>query len=91
MLGYVIVMAIEGLVMGLLGRLLVPGRQPIGCLLTMLCGLGGALIGGVLGRWLWGESYTPGLIMGALCAALLIWVAVGTGRNPRPWIRARRR
>lgn len=90
MIGYVIVMAIEGLVLGALGRLLVPGRQPIGCLLTIGCGLAGALIGGVVGRWLWGENYAPGLIMGALCSAVLIWVIVGTGRNPRPWMTRRR-
>lgn len=90
MLGYVIVMAIEGLLLGMLGRLLVPGRQPMGCLLTILCGLGGALIGGVVGRWIWGENYAPGLIMGAVCATVLIWVAFGTGKNPRSWTRNRR-
>lgn len=87
MISYVIVLAIEGLVLGLLGRLLVPGRQPIGCLLTMLCGLAGALVGGVVGRWLWGENYAPGLIMGAVCAAVIIWVVFGTAKNPRAWIR----
>lgn len=89
MVGYIIVMAIEGLVLGLLGRLLVPGRQPIGCLLTILCGLAGALIGGVVGRWIWGEGYTPGLIMGAVCSAVLIWVAVGTEKNRRRWVQRR--
>lgn len=90
MITYVIVMAIEGLVLGLLGRLLVPGRQPIGCVLTILCGLGGALVGGLVGRWIWGENYAPGLIMGAICAALIIWVVFGTAKNPRGWLERRR-
>ncbi len=90
MLGYVIAMAIEGLVLGALGRLLVPGRQPMGCVLTMLCGLAGALIGGVLGRWVWGENYAPGLIMGAVCTALLIWIVYGTEKHRRRWVSPRR-
>lgn len=89
MITFLIVMAIEGLVLGLLGRLLVPGRQPIGCVFTILCGLGGALLGGVIGRWIWGENYAPGLIMGAICAGLIIWVVFGTARNPRAWTRDR--
>lgn len=83
MLGYVIAMTIQGLVLGALGRLVVAGRQPMGCVATILCGLGGALIGGVLGRLLFGEDYAPGLIMGTICSALLIWLLYGTARNPR--------
>ena len=37
--------AIVGLVMGALGRLIVPGSQPIGLLATMLLGLVGAIVG----------------------------------------------
>jgi uncharacterized membrane protein YeaQ/YmgE (transglycosylase-associated protein family) len=34
-----------GLVIGALGRLVVPGRQPIGCLLTILLGIAGSFGG----------------------------------------------
>ena len=34
-----------GLVIGALGRLVVPGRQPIGCLLTILLGIVGSVAG----------------------------------------------
>jgi uncharacterized membrane protein YeaQ/YmgE (transglycosylase-associated protein family) len=34
-----------GLVVGALGRLVVPGRQPIGCLFTVLIGIVGAVAG----------------------------------------------
>ncbi|MEO7981439.1 MAG: GlsB/YeaQ/YmgE family stress response membrane protein [Sporichthyaceae bacterium] len=34
-----------GLVIGALGRLVVPGRQPIGCLLTILLGIAGSVAG----------------------------------------------
>lgn len=39
-----------GLVIGGLGRLAVPGRQPIGCLLTMLIGIIGAVAGLAIAR-----------------------------------------
>jgi uncharacterized membrane protein YeaQ/YmgE (transglycosylase-associated protein family) len=90
MLGYVIALTIEGFVLGMLGRLFVPGRQPMGCLFTILCGLGGALIGGVIGRWIWGENYAPGLIMGVICTALLIWALYGTEKHRRRWVSPRR-
>lgn len=84
MIGYVIALAFGGLILGAVGRLLVPGRQPMGCLATILCGIGGAFIGGFFGRLLFGSNYAPGFIMGALCSALLIWVIYGTeGRRRR--------
>lgn len=36
---------VVGLVIGGLGRLVVPGRQPIGCLLTILLGIVGSVAG----------------------------------------------
>ncbi|MDQ1627428.1 MAG: hypothetical protein QOI54_1172 [Actinomycetota bacterium] len=41
---------VVGLVVGALGRLVVPGRQPIGCLLTLLIGVVGALAGAAIAR-----------------------------------------
>lgn len=39
-----------GLVVGGLGRLVVPGRQPIGCLFTILIGIVGAVAGTAIAR-----------------------------------------
>lgn len=39
-----------GLVIGALGRLVVPGRQPIGCLITIALGIVGAVAGTALAR-----------------------------------------
>jgi uncharacterized membrane protein YeaQ/YmgE (transglycosylase-associated protein family) len=41
---------VVGLVVGGLGRLAVPGRQPIGCLMTMLIGIIGAVAGLAIAR-----------------------------------------
>ncbi|TDC67906.1 GlsB/YeaQ/YmgE family stress response membrane protein [Actinomadura sp. GC306] len=39
---------VVGAVVGALARLLVPGRNPIGILLTILVGIAGAVLGGVI-------------------------------------------
>lgn len=45
-----------GLVAGTLAKFLVPGRDPSGCLVTILLGVVGAFIGGMIGTWLgWGR------------------------------------
>lgn len=40
---------VAGLVIGLLGRLLAPGRRPLGCLLTICIGIVGAIVGTAIG------------------------------------------
>jgi uncharacterized membrane protein YeaQ/YmgE (transglycosylase-associated protein family) len=60
-----------GIIVGALGRLLVRGYQPIGCLLTVLIGLVGAGIGGALGKAEhWGLWLT--LATQVVIAALLV-------------------
>ncbi|WP_019815705.1 GlsB/YeaQ/YmgE family stress response membrane protein [Saccharomonospora saliphila] len=41
-----------GLLAGVIAKMLMPGKDPGGCLLTILLGVGGALLGGWLGRTL---------------------------------------
>ncbi len=74
-----------GLVVGLFGRLLVPGRQPLGCLFTILAGVLGSVVAGLVGREIWGDDYAPGFIMSVLGAALVVYVLARiTGRHDRP-------
>ena len=78
-----------GIVIGVLARLLLPGRQSIGMLMTVLLGIGGALIGGVvasaIGEGDIFELNAIGTIVGIIAAVLLIALAetVGVG-NDRP-------
>ena len=46
----VISTAIIGAIFGAIGRLLVPGHQPIGVLATICCGWAGSIVGGIIGR-----------------------------------------
>ena len=57
-LWFVIVLAIIGLVVGAVARLLVPGPTPIGIGATIGAGIAGTFIGGFVGRLLFGPSLT---------------------------------
>jgi uncharacterized membrane protein YeaQ/YmgE (transglycosylase-associated protein family) len=48
MLGFIIVLLVVGFVVGAIARLLMPGRDPIGCLGTIALGVAGSFVGGFL-------------------------------------------
>ena len=77
MLTTIVVTVILGAIIGVLARLVLPGRQEISTLMTVLLGIVGALIG----SWLWTGVFNKGdtsgidwiaLIMGVIVAAVLI-------------------
>jgi uncharacterized membrane protein YeaQ/YmgE (transglycosylase-associated protein family) len=57
-----------GLIVGALAKLLMPGRDPGGIVVTILLGIVGALMGGFLGRLL--GLYAPGEPAGFVAATL---------------------
>lgn len=59
---------IIGLVAGSLGKLIMPGKDPGGCLITILLGIAGALLAGYVGRIL--GHYEPGEQAGWIAATL---------------------
>src|SRR5204862_6289151 len=61
-----------GLVVGILAKLLMPGRDPGGIIVTALIGMAGALVGGFVGRAIWGPAYTAGWIMAILGSIALL-------------------
>ena len=65
-----------GLVVGALAKLVMPGRDPGGILVTMLIGVAGALVGGFLGRALgwYGPNDGAGFFMSLFGAILLLWL-----------------
>lgn len=73
---------ILGLVAGALARLLVPGRDPIGLLGTLVLGLAGSLLGGFLARALFDDPAIGwiGATVGAVIL-LLIYNAVTRRRR----------
>lgn len=74
-----------GLVVGALAKLVMPGRDPGGILITILLGIVGALVGGFLGRAL--GLYQPGepagfvgAFIGAIILLLIYRMAIGRRR-----------
>lgn len=65
-----------GLIVGALAKLLMPGRDPGGFIITMLLGIAGALVGGFLGRALgwYGPNDGAGFFMSLIGAVLLLWI-----------------
>jgi uncharacterized membrane protein YeaQ/YmgE (transglycosylase-associated protein family) len=63
-----------GLVVGVIAKLLMPGRDPGGFIVTMLLGIAGALIGGFVGRAMgfYGQGQSAGWIMSILGAVILL-------------------
>ncbi len=63
-----------GLIVGAIAKLLMPGRDPGGFIITILLGIAGALIGGFLGRaagW-YGPNDNAGFLMSLLGAIILL-------------------
>jgi uncharacterized membrane protein YeaQ/YmgE (transglycosylase-associated protein family) len=82
MIGFII----AGVVIGALARLIKPGRQKLGLLATLLLGLAGSVIGGLIANLLGTgdifELNVVGFIVAVIAAVLLIGVAEGmTGRR----------
>jgi uncharacterized membrane protein YeaQ/YmgE (transglycosylase-associated protein family) len=65
--------AIFGLVVGALAKLIMPGQDPGGMIITMLLGLVGSMLGTFVGRALWGGAdYSAGWITSILGAIVLL-------------------
>jgi uncharacterized membrane protein YeaQ/YmgE (transglycosylase-associated protein family) len=78
---------IIGLVVGAIAKLLMPGKDPGGFIITMVLGVAGALLAGFLGRmlgWYSDPAAAPGLIasvIGAMILLLLYRVVIGRRGN----------
>ena len=68
---------IIGLVVGAIAKLLMPGRDPGGIIITMLIGVAGALLAGFIGRalgWYADPGQGPGIIASVVGAIILLFL-----------------
>jgi len=69
---------IIGLIAGALARLIMPGRDPMGILATMLLGIVGSIIGGLVSFAIWpnerGGIPRAGLLLSILGAIVVLWI-----------------
>jgi uncharacterized membrane protein YeaQ/YmgE (transglycosylase-associated protein family) len=74
---------IIGIIIGVVARLVMPGRQHIGMLMTVLLGIGGAIVGGIVASAIGTgdifELNVIGTIVGIIAAVGLIAIADGMG------------
>lgn len=88
MVAFIIVLLIVGFIAGAIARLLMPGRDPLGILGTILLGIAGSFVGGFLQNLIQYHSlsvhsfHTVGLIGSIIGAWLLLLLLRVTGRAP---------
>ena len=75
LIGFVII----GLVAGFLAKAIMPGKakEPEGCFLTMLLGVGGAIVAGIIAGllgWSTGEGLFGSITAATLGAVMIIWL-----------------
>jgi uncharacterized membrane protein YeaQ/YmgE (transglycosylase-associated protein family) len=71
-IGFIVFLALFGLVVGALARLALPGPDPMGILATIGLGLAGSLVGGVVAHILIGTA--GGVVFAVLGAILLLYL-----------------
>ncbi|MDQ3756676.1 MAG: GlsB/YeaQ/YmgE family stress response membrane protein [Actinomycetota bacterium] len=70
---FILGLIITGLVVGALGRFAIPGPNPMSIGMTIVVGIGGALLGGIVGRLIFGTD-GGGLLLAVAGAALIVWL-----------------
>lgn len=70
-----------GLVIGGLGRLVIPGRQQLGLAATACLGIVGSILGGVIGHHWLGLGWFGQFLTAIVVAAVLVLIAAGTDRT----------
>ena len=91
MLGLIVSLIVIGLIAGAIARLLVPGKQDIGVLATIVLGIVGSFIGGFLGYLIFHKDsqngfFQPSGIVGSIIGAviaLLIYTRVTSRHTVR--------
>jgi uncharacterized membrane protein YeaQ/YmgE (transglycosylase-associated protein family) len=77
MMGF-IWMIIIGLIAGALARLIMPGRDPMGIVMTIILGIVGSILGGLVSWAIWGTEtgriQPAGLVLSILGAIIVLWI-----------------
>lgn len=68
----ILIWIVVGLVAGGLAKLIMPGKDPGGIIVTILLGIGGSILGGWLATLLLGGAGGPAGLIGSIIGALIL-------------------
>lgn len=72
-LTFILLVALNGLVVGALARLALPGKDPMSIPQTILIGVAGSMAGGLIAYYAFGEEEGAGLILAFVCTVALVF------------------
>src|SRR5205823_8703295 len=76
-----------GLLIGVVAKLLMPGRDPGGCIITMLIGIAGSLVASFLGQKLgWYQPGEPAGFIGSIGGAMVLLLLYRLIAPRRKWL-----
>ncbi len=81
-MSYLVALVLSGLIVGALGRLAIPGPNPMSIAMTIAVGIGGSLLGGLVGNLLFNRP--GGLVLAVLSAAVIVWLLERRRSGGRP-------
>jgi uncharacterized membrane protein YeaQ/YmgE (transglycosylase-associated protein family) len=70
---YIIGLLVTGLIVGALARLLLPGRDPMTLFQTILVGIGGSLVAGLIAYYVFDKEEGPGFLLSVICAIAIVY------------------
>jgi uncharacterized membrane protein YeaQ/YmgE (transglycosylase-associated protein family) len=78
-IAYLLVLAVTGLIVGALGRLALPGPDPMGLMATAGIGIAGSFMAGLLSWALWGRAYGNIILSVAFATAIVYLIRRSRG------------
>jgi uncharacterized membrane protein YeaQ/YmgE (transglycosylase-associated protein family) len=92
----ILTLIIVGFIAGALARLLIPGRQHLSIIMTIVVGIIGSFVGGFLGYLLFHHNVRDGAIqpsgiIGSVIGAVIVLLIINRTRGRRGILRGRRR
>ena len=70
---FILLIVLNGLIIGALARLALPGKDPMSIPQTILIGIAGSMAGGLIAYFAFGEEEGPGLILAFVCTVALVF------------------
>ena len=73
-IAYILILLLSGLLIGALARLALPGKDPMSVFQTMLLGIAGTMIAGLIAYYAFDEREGPGFLLALICSVGLVYL-----------------